>query len=70
MHKLTVTIGIDDKGQPVVIAGPNDDVDGQKDALRKMTDAGGKVGKGKDAKSYSFAVILHATKGMLTRRTF
>jgi hypothetical protein len=64
--KLTVTIAIDSKGKPEVIAGPNADVDAQVSQLRAMTDAGGKLGKTK----YLEAVILHTTKGVVKQRKF
>ncbi len=68
--KLTVTIGIDVKGKPVIVAGPDDNPDGQKAFLRNITDAGGKVGKGKDAYKLAEAVIVHTAKGVLASRKF
>jgi hypothetical protein len=64
--KVTVTIAINAKGVPEVIAGPNSDVDGQIEQLRAMTDNGGKLGKAK----YLEAIILHSAKGVVKQRKF
>ena len=58
MHKLTATIAVDDTGKASVIAGPNEDFDGQKSALRALNDAGGKAGSGKNARRYVAAYIV------------
>ena len=64
--KLTLTIGIDAKGKPEIIAGPNGDPEGQIEAIREMTNNGGKIGKTK----YSEAIVLHTVKGVLKSRKF
>jgi hypothetical protein len=68
--KLTITIGVDTKGKPLVIAGPDENPDGQKTNLRAITDAGGKFGKGKDAIKLSEAYVMHTAKGILDSRKF
>lgn len=68
--KYAITIGLGIDGQPEILAGPNSDVDGQVAALRKLTDAGGKVGTGKTARRLREACIVHTTKGTIKTRKF
>lgn len=68
--KLTVTIGIDAKNKPLIVAGPDGDVDGQIANLRTITNNGGKIGTGKTAVKLAEAVIVHTSKGTLKRRKF
>jgi len=64
--KLAITIALDAAGKPDILAGPNADIDGQVEALRKLTDKSGKIGKAQ----YVEAVILHTVKGPIKRRKF
>ena len=68
--KVTVTIGQDVKGEYHIIAGPNEDVNGQRDNLRAITDKNGKMGTGKNAVQLAQAAIIHSTKGRLLGRKF
>lgn len=64
--KYAVTIAVTAAGKAEIIAGPNADVDAQVSALRKLTEAKGKLGK----VQYAEAAILHTTKGTIKTRKF
>lgn len=46
------------------------DVESKKELLRKMTDNGGKIGRGKGQIQAEAAVVLHSTKGTILSRKF
>ena len=68
--KVTVTIGIDSKGKYLVVNGPSDDVDGQKAAIKAITNDGGKCKVDGKPVQLAEACVVHSTKGMLARRKF
>jgi len=63
--KVTITLGVDTKGKYHVLAGPGDDHDQQRDYLRKLTDAGGKIKDGNKTIQIAEAMVLHSVKGVM-----
>jgi len=79
MVKLTVTIALDDKGNAVLVLGPDKcivldgpitDPDAHRETLRAIDSNGGRIGKGKTAVKIVEATTVHSTKGILKRRKF
>jgi len=63
--KLTITLGIDTKGNARVLAGPDADTDGQRDKLRELTDRGGKIKSGKSTIQLVEAAVFNTAKGII-----